>query len=73
MKTIKGSCHCQAIQFEIATDITALTTCDCSICARKNALMVKVHETSMTITAGEDFLNTYHFNTKTAMHYFCKA
>ncbi|MDW6004187.1 GFA family protein [Vibrio mangrovi] len=73
MKTYKGSCHCQAVQFEITTDFPELTTCDCSICQRKNALMVKVHENEMRILCGEESLATYQFHTHTAKHYFCKV
>ena len=43
VRTYRGSCHCGAVQFEVDTDFPELTTCDCSICRRKNALMVKVH------------------------------
>lgn len=73
MKTYRGACHCQAIQFEIDTDFPELTTCDCSICTKKNALMVKVHESSMRLIAGESFITTYQFHTQTAEHYFCQV
>lgn len=73
MKTFKGSCHCQAVQFEIDSDFPELTTCDCSICLRKNALMVKVHESAMRIVCGEQCLSTYQFHSHTAQHYFCKV
>lgn len=73
MKTFQGSCHCKAVQFEIDTDLPELTTCDCSICIRKNALMVKVHESAMRILSGSDSLTTYQFHTHTAEHYFCKV
>lgn len=72
MKIYRGSCHCQAIQFEIESEFEELTTCDCSICQRKNALMVKVHESKMKLLSGEDMLSTYTFNTHTAQHYFCR-
>ena len=49
-----------------------LTTCDCSICIRKNALMVKVHENSLRIMTGKNALTTYTFNTQVAQHYFCE-
>ena len=71
MKTYKGSCHCQAVRFEIETDLPELTTCDCSICIRKNALMVKIHENQMKIISGKEMLSTYTFHTHTAQHYFC--
>ena len=73
MKTYQGSCHCQAVQFEVDTDSAELTTCNCSICSRKNALMVKVHESSFRMLRGEESLTTYQFHTHTAEHYFCKV
>ena len=71
IKTVKGSCHCQAVKFEIDTNFEELTTCDCSICLRKNALMVKVHDSAMRLLSGKDTLSTYTFHTHTAQHYFC--
>jgi len=68
-----GSCHCGAVRFEINTDFPELTMCDCSICRRKNALMVKVHETDFKLLAGEDSLSEYQFHTHTARHFFCKT
>lgn len=66
-----GACHCGSIQFEIVTDFPELTTCDCSICRKKNALMVKVHEEDFSLLEGEESLTEYQFNTHTAIHYFC--
>ena len=73
MQTYRGSCHCGAVTFEIATDFPELTTCDCSICRRKNALMVKVHEDQFRLLSGEDSLTEYRFHTMTARHFFCKT
>jgi hypothetical protein len=71
IQTYRGSCHCGAVAFEIDTDVPELTTCDCSICRRKNALMVKVHESRFRLLRGEDALRLYQFHTLTAKHYFC--
>ena len=71
LQTYQGSCHCGSIRFEVDTDFPELTTCDCSICRRKNALMVKVHETAFRLLAGGETLRTYQFHTKTAEHHFC--
>lgn len=68
-----GSCHCGAVVFAITTDFPELTTCDCSICARKNALMVKVHESAFELISGADSLTEYQFHTHTAQHFFCKT
>jgi len=71
LATHLGACHCGAVRFEIDSDFPELTTCDCSICRRKNALMVKVHETSFRLLSGDEVLCTYEFHTKTAKHHFC--
>lgn len=66
LRTYAGSCHCGTVRFAIETDFPELTTCDCSICRRKNALMVKVHESRFTLLAGGDALTEYQFHTRTA-------
>lgn len=68
---MQGSCHCGAVRFEVQAAITELTTCDCSLCVKKNAVMAKVHEDALTITAGGDVLSLYEWNTRLAKHYFC--
>ncbi len=68
-----GNCHCGTVQFSIMTDFPELTTCDCSICIRKNALMVKVHESDFELLAGEASLSEYQFHTHTARHFFCST
>ena len=73
IRTYRGSCHCGAVVFEIDSDFPELTTCDCSICRRKNALMVKVHESSFRLIEGRDSLSEYRFHTHTAVHLFCRT
>jgi hypothetical protein len=70
-KKFSGSCHCGSIKFEIRSEFQELTTCDCSICVRKNALMVKVHEDDFSLLQGKQSLSLYQFNTNAAKHYFC--
>ena len=72
-KEYRGSCHCGSVQFKIVTDVLELTTCDCSICIRKNALMLKVHERQFELIKGEESLTEYQFHTHTARHFFCKT
>ena len=67
-----GSCHCGAVTFRIDAEIDELTTCDCSLCVKKNALMAKVHESALTVLSGEDALTLYQWNTRRAKHYFCR-
>lgn len=68
-----GSCHCGAVRFRITTDFPELTTCDCSICRRKNALMVKVPEQDFVLDSAAEALAEYRFHTHTATHYFCRT
>jgi hypothetical protein len=73
MRKYLGSCHCGAVRFEIETDFPELTMCDCSICRRRNALMVKVHESRFKLLAGAESLTEYRFHSATARHFFCKV
>ena len=72
MRSLRGSCHCGRVRFQIESDLAELTTCDCSICRRKNAVMVKVHESQFTLLDGADALTEYRFHTQTARHFFCR-
>jgi len=67
-----GSCHCGDVKFKIHSDITELTTCDCSICIKKNALMTKVHESNFELLSDWSGLSEYNWNLRIARHYFCK-
>ncbi|MFS1526426.1 GFA family protein [Microbulbifer sp. 2304DJ12-6] len=69
----KGSCHCQAIQFEIdAPDIIEADDCNCSICSKSGFLHLILPHSKFKITKGEESLSTYTFNTGVAKHTFCK-
>jgi hypothetical protein len=72
MSAHQGSCHCGAVTFRIDAEIVELTTCDCSLCVKKNALMTRVHESALTIVKGEEALTLYQWNTRRAKHYFCR-
>jgi hypothetical protein len=68
-----GACHCGAVRFTVEAEITELTTCDCSLCIKRNALMAKVPEAALTVTAGQEHLALYQWNTRRARHHFCKV
>ncbi|MDC0598693.1 GFA family protein [Gammaproteobacteria bacterium] len=72
-RSYQGSCHCGKVKFEIESDFPELTMCDCSICTKKNALMVKVHESQFSLIQGQEYLSDYQFHSNTAHHYFCKV
>ena len=69
---ITGTCHCGAVRFSVDAPIVELTTCDCSLCVKKNAVMAKVPEQALKVLEGEDMLTLYLWNTRRAKHYFCR-
>ena len=71
MAVHKGSCHCNAVQFEIEGELSSGFICDCSLCKRKNAIMYRVAKEQFRLTEGENALSMYQWNTKIAKHYFC--
>ena len=71
MPTHNAKCHCGTVQFHITSDLAEFTTCDCSLCTMRGAVMVKVPEADLTVTAGEGALTLYQWNTRVAKHYFC--
>ena len=70
---IEGSCHCGAVRFRVTAEPSEVIHCGCSLCARRAALMATVHESGLTILAGEDKLSLYRWNTGVAQHYFCQV
>lgn len=74
METRTGQCHCGAVTFEVAllNGLNDLIRCNCSICRKKNALMVAVPKENLSITQGADKLTVYQWNTMTAKHFFCR-
>ena len=72
MKTYHGSCHCGAVTFTIKTDLDYSVRCDCSMCRRRGAIMVRCDQDDLDIHTGRDMLTDYRFNTKVAIHSFCR-
>jgi hypothetical protein len=75
MPEYKGSCHCGAVRFSYNGEpITNGGRCNCSLCARKGAMMSSqfIPEAELHIDADEGALGLYQFGKKTAKHFFCK-
>jgi hypothetical protein len=71
--TLKGSCHCGAVQFAVTLTegFASARRCTCSICRMRGAVAVTSTPDDFHITQGEDRLATYRFNTGVAEHHFC--
>jgi hypothetical protein len=69
----RASCHCGAVvlELDLPDGIVDPRRCDCSMCRRRGAIVASVPLASITLVKGEEALQQYQFNTKTAKHYFC--
>ena len=74
MTHYNGACHCGGVRFEIETDqpLGPYFRCNCSLCARKGAVMGATARASLRVTEGQDLLTRYQWNTLEAEHFFCK-
>ena len=70
----KGSCHCQAITFEVdaPTEIEA-ERCNCSMCSKAGFLHLIIPPSKFKLLSGHNQIATYTFNTGVAKHTFCKV
>ena len=73
--TLKGSCHCGEVRFDVTLTegFASARRCTCSICRMRGAVAVTSTPDAFTISQGEDKLATYRFNTKSAEHHFCSV
>ena len=69
----KGSCHCQAVQFNVrlTDELNTARRCTCSMCSRRGAVAVSAELKDIEFISGKDSLSCYSFGTGVAKHYFC--
>ena len=73
-KESRANCHCGSVRFKVwLPEALRGGRCTCSICAMKGAVMIGVPLDAIEVTAGEDSLTCYRFNTGEARHYFCSV
>jgi len=71
-QTYTGSCHCGRIRFEVTTNLSRASECNCSICRKRGYLHHMVPPERFRLLAGAEDLETYQFGTFTARHLFCR-
>jgi hypothetical protein len=72
-KTYQGNCHCGAVRFEAAVDISAGTDkCNCTICTKMRLWSVNALPKDFRLLAGEGDLTDYRGKNPVAHHQFCK-
>ncbi len=67
-----GGCHCGAVRFEAALPAKVLAqACNCSMCEKVGFVHLIVPESRFRLTAGQEVLTHYSFNSGVADHQFC--
>jgi hypothetical protein len=56
------------VRFRVTADLSRVTYCNCSMCAKKGFLHLIVPPEQFELISGKDALTTYRFNTGTAQH-----
>lgn len=75
MAEVDAACHCGAVRLRVrlSDGLRTARRCDCSFCRMRGAVAVSAPLDGITVVAGADQLAEYRFNTKTAVHHFCKV
>jgi len=69
----EGGCHCGRVRFRVRDDLSHVSECNCSICAKKGFLHLIVSPDRFELISGDGDLTTYRFNTGVAAHRFCRT
>jgi hypothetical protein len=72
-KSVRGSCHCQAVSYVLTDVPTTGIACNCSICRRKGHVLAFFPPAKFTLETPRDALATYTFNKQVIQHHFCKT
>jgi len=69
---LKGSCHCGKVAFEADGELAGAVACNCSICARKGALLWAVDDDKFRLLDPLAEMGSYLFNKHEIRHRFCR-
>jgi hypothetical protein len=72
-QSYEGGCHCGAVRFRVLVREHEALECNCSRCAMNGFLHLIVPPADFELLAGGDQLAVYRFNTRVAVHRFCRS
>jgi hypothetical protein len=73
-RTVEGGCHCGAVRFRVTlAEDSRASDCNCSMCTKKGILHLIVPPQRFELLKGGEMLTEYRFNTKVAVHRFCRV
>jgi hypothetical protein len=53
IRTFEGSCHCGKVRFRVATSRNQVVVCNCSVCHKKGARLLRVTPEELELLAGD--------------------
>ena len=71
MQTYRGSCHCEAVQFEAPLDLDKSMVCNCSRRQRLGWVMAFAPRAQVNLPRGEGATSGYMFHNRRIRHHFC--
>ncbi len=66
-----GSCHCGFVRFTFEAELDHQRICDCSICLKRGAVIVRIPDHALGINRPLAELSLYQWGSHTAKDYFC--
>ena len=66
-----GSCHCQAVTFQVELDLSGAVQCNCSICSKIGAVWAFAPKAKFELRSGAAALKDYQFGKKKLLHRHC--
>src|SRR5690606_27527263 len=67
-----GGCHCGKGAFALESDATTQgMACNCSLCAKRGAILHFVPAAAFALKTPRAALSTYRFNKRVIAHHFC--
>jgi hypothetical protein len=69
--TLKGRCHCGAIQFEVTEAPTEVSSCNCTFCSKRGTLVAYYTPAQFKLTTVRDRVASYQWGHYIGVHHHC--
>ena len=72
-RPLQAACHCGTVRFTVLLrgGLRSARRCNCSYCRMRGAVALSASLADIEVTAGQEMLTRYQFNTGQAQHFFC--
>ena len=69
---LRGACHCGAVRFEVSRAPDQVTSCNCTLCTKRGALVAYYQPEEFALISDEG-QSTYLWNDRIVNHQFCSV